>query len=180
MRKLFCLTLLLCLPSAFLLSQTNVQNSPSPTKEDVLKFMDLLHLRAQLKQYFDGVGKQARLGAEEGFKQKVPNANPEQLAEVDKFADSLFSDMPIDEMLDAMVPIYQRHLTKEDLDAILAFYSSPVGQKLQREQPAMMQEGMQLGGEIGRRRIGDMMQKMDEFTSNLAQQEQDKAKKPKQ
>jgi hypothetical protein len=142
--------------------------------------MDLLHLRAQLQQYFDGVGKQARLGAEEGFKQKVPNASPEQLAEIDKFADNLFSDMPIDEMLDAMVPIYQKHLTKEDLDAILAFYSSPVGQKLQREQPAMMQEGMQVGGDIGRRRIGDMVQKMDDFIANIAQHEQDKTSKSKQ
>jgi len=70
-----------------------------------------------------------------------------------------------------MVPIYQKHLTKSDLDAILAFYSSPIGQKLQREQPAMMQEGMQAGGEIGRRRLGAMMQQMDDFIAKMAQQQ---------
>jgi hypothetical protein len=100
------------------------------------------------------------------------------LAEVDRFADSLFRDMPVDEMIDAMVPIYQKHLTKEDLEGILAFYSSPLGQKLQREQPAMMQEGMQAGGEIGRRSIGIMVQKMDEFVARLAQQMQEKDSKP--
>jgi hypothetical protein len=110
-----------------------------------------MHLKATLSQYFDGVAKQTKLGAEEGFKQKVPKATPEQRAVVDKFADGIFRDMLIDEMPDAMVPIYQKHLTKADLDAILSLYSSPVGQKLLREQPAMMAEGMQAGGEIGRR-----------------------------
>jgi len=133
--------------------------------------MDVMHLRATLTQYFDGVAKQGKVGAEEGFKHKVPNATPEQIAEVDKFADSIFKDMPIDEMLDAMVPIYQKHLSKQDLDEILKFYSSPVGQKLLREQPAMMSEGMQAGGEIGRKRIGAILQKMDEFVAKLAEQQ---------
>jgi hypothetical protein len=124
-----------------------------------------------LTQYFEGVAKQAKLGAEEGFKQKIPDATRAQLAQVDQFAEGLFKEMPIDEMIDAMVPIYQKHLTKEDLGAILAFYSSPVGQKLQREQPAMMQEGMQVGGEIGRRRLTTMMQKMDVFIVKLAEQQ---------
>jgi uncharacterized protein len=137
----------------------------------VLKFMEVLRLKSQLNQYFDGVSKQAKIGAEQGFKSKIPGATPAQMAEVDKFAENLFKNMPVDEMVDAMVPIYQKHLTKEDLDGILAFYSSPVGQKLQREQPVIMQEAMQVGGEIGRRRLGDMMQQMDEFVSKLAQEQ---------
>jgi hypothetical protein len=133
--------------------------------------MDVLHIKSQLTQYFNGVAKQAKLGAEEVFKEKVPNATPEQLAQVDTFSENLFKDMPVDEMLDAMIPIYQKHLTKEDLDGILAFYASPIGQKLQREQPAMTQESMQVGGEIGRRRIGAMMQQMDEFIAKMAKQQ---------
>jgi hypothetical protein len=143
----------------------------SPSRDEVLKFMDVLRIKPQLTQYFAGVAKQAKLGAEEGFKQKIPNATPAQMAEVDRFAENLFKDMPVDEMIDAMVPIYQKHLTKEDISGILAFYSSPVGQKLQHEQPAMMQEGMQVGGEIGRRRLGTMMQQMDDFIAKLAEQQ---------
>lgn len=143
----------------------------SPSRDEVLKFMEVLRIKPQLTQYFAGVAKQAKLGAEEGFKQKIPDATPAQIAEVDKFAENLFKDMPVDEMIDAMVPIYQKHLTKEDISAILAFYSSPVGQKLQHEQPAMMQEGMQVGGEIGRRRLGTMMQQMDDFIAKLAEQQ---------
>lgn len=136
-----------------------------------MKFLEIMHVRSQFVQYFNGVAKQARLGAEQGFKAKVPDATPEQLAKVDHFADNLFNDMPVDEMLDAMIPIYQKHLTKNDIGAILNFYSTPVGQKLLREQPAMMQEGMEAGGEIGRRRIGAMIQKMDEFVNDMVQDE---------
>lgn len=144
----------------------------APSREEVLKFMEVLRIRPQLNQYFDAVTKQAKAGAEEGFRHKVPDATPAQLADVDHFAEGLFKDMPIDEMIDAMVPIYQRHLSRDDLQAILAFYSSPVGQKLQREQPAMMQEGMQVGGEIGRRRLGTIMQQMDDFIEKMAKEKQ--------
>lgn len=175
MRKLVGSAVVICIFSALGVAQSNAAN-PAPSKEDVLKFMDVLHIKSQLTQYFNGVAKQAKLGAEEGFKEKVPNATPEQLAEVDKFSENLFKDMPVDEMLDAMIPIYQKHLTKEDLDGILAFYASPIGQKLQREQPAMTQESMQVGGEIGRRRIGAMMQQMDEFIAKMAQGQHTPAK----
>lgn len=164
---LAALVVFACLPLA---AQTADQSAEPATREEVLKFMDVLQMKATLVRYFDGVAQQAKLGAEQGFKQKVADPTPEQIAALDKFAEGLFKDMPVDEMIDAMVPIYQKHLTKSDLDAILAFYGSPAGQKLLREQPAMMQEGMEVGGEIGRKRIGVMMQKMDEFVAELAKQ----------
>lgn len=171
MRKLWKLVVILCLFSLAGFAQTNEAANPVPSKDEVLKFLEVLRIRPQLTQYLDGVAKQAKIGAEQGFKSKVPNATPEQLAEVDKFAQNLFKDMPVDEMVNAMVPIYQKHLTKEDLDGILAFYASPVGQKLQREQPAMMAEAMQVGGEIGRRRLGDMIKQMDDFVTKMAAQQ---------
>jgi len=170
MRKVIGVVIVLCIFPVLGMAQTK-DSGPAPSKDEVLKFMEVLHIKSQLTQYFEGVAKQARLGAEEGFKEKVPNPTPEQLAQVDNFADKLFKNMPVDEMMEAMIPIYQKHLTKEDLDGILAFYASPIGQKLQHEQPAITQESMQAGGEIGRRRIGAMMQQMDEFIAKMAQQQ---------
>lgn len=172
MRKLRRFVVFVCVLSGVCVAQTSQVNGSVPSKEEVLKFLEVLHIRPQLTQYFESMAQQAKLGAEEGFKQKVPDATPAQLAEVDRFAEGLFKDMPVDEMIDAMVPIYQRHLTKEDLEGILAFYASPVGQKLQREQPAMMEEGMKVGGEIGRRRLGTIMQQIDDFISKMADEQQ--------
>jgi hypothetical protein len=59
--------------------------------------------------------------------------------------------------------------------AILTFYSSPAGQKLLREQPAMMQEGMEAGGAIGQKRLRSIMEKVDEFIAEMVKQEQQKS-----
>lgn len=171
MRKVWTVVSLICIFSGIGAAQNKDSDGSAPSKEEVLKFMEVLRIRSQLNQYFDGVAKQARLGAEEAFKEKVPNATPEQLAQLDKFADGLFKNMPIDEMIEGMIPIYQKHFTKQDLQGILAFYASPLGLKLQHEQPAMTQESMQVGGEIGRRRLGAMMQQMDEFIGKMTQQQ---------
>jgi Uncharacterized protein conserved in bacteria (DUF2059) len=55
---------------------------------------------------------------------------PEQLAKVDQLFDGIFTRLPIDEMMEAVVPIYQKHQTKTDLAAVTAFYPSPAGQKI--------------------------------------------------
>jgi len=42
-----------------------------------------------------------------------------------------------------VVPVYQKHLSKGDVDDMVVFYSTPTGKKIMREMPAMMTEGMQ-------------------------------------
>jgi hypothetical protein len=58
-----------------------------------------------------------------------------------KWMEELIKGMPADEIVEAMIPAYQKHFTKSDIEAMSAFYSSPVGQKVLHELPAVMQEG---------------------------------------
>jgi uncharacterized protein len=64
-------------------------------------------------------------------------------AHLKKAMDDLVKNMPFDEIVEAMVPAYQKHFTHGDIEAMNAFYSSPVGQKVLEELPAVTQEGMQ-------------------------------------
>jgi hypothetical protein len=57
--------------------------------------------------------------------------------------DDMIQGMPVDEMTQAMIPAYQKHFTKGDIEAMNGFYSSPVGQKVLQELPTVTQEGMQ-------------------------------------
>jgi uncharacterized protein len=174
-RRIIVLTAIVLVSCSALVGAQAGNSSESPaSREDILKFMDVLHIQQTLVQLYEGMGRQAKVGAEQAFKEKIPDASPEQLAAVDKFAEGLFKDMPVEEIVEAMVPIYQKHLTKSDMDGILAFYSSPAGQKLLREQPAMMQEGMEVGSTIGQKRMHSIMEKMDEFIAELIKQEQQK------
>jgi hypothetical protein len=43
-------------------------------------------------------------------------------------------------MLRDMIPIYQRHFTKTEIDALSVFFSSPAGQKYLHEIPAVSAE----------------------------------------
>ncbi len=64
-------------------------------------------------------------------------------SKITSMMDDMFQNMPMDEMTQAMVPAYQKHLTKGDIDNLVAFYSTPTGAKLLREMPSMLAEAMQ-------------------------------------
>lgn len=90
------------------------------------------------------------------FKQNMPEV-PE--AYWDKFVAKW--NMQAETLLvDIYVPIYQKYLTLEDLDAILAFYESPVGKKLAGSTPAITSEGMQAGQLLGQQLVQEVMQEL--------------------
>lgn len=63
------------------------------------------------------------------------------------------------ELESLIVPIYDRHFSTDELRQLLAFYRSPIGQKMLTEQPAIARDamdagrvwGQQLGMEIGQK-----------------------------
>lgn len=165
MKKLTFVLVVSLAVSVFVAAQTGGGSSVAD-KATVLQFLELMHARAQMIQVMQGVEKQMRLGAEQGFKQQIRDATPEQLAKIDEMFDGIFNALPIDDMIEAIVPIYQKHLTKSDLNELIAFYSSPTGQKILKEMPAITAEAMQAGGEIGRRTFAA---KSDELDQKIAQ-----------
>lgn len=54
------------------------------------------------------------------------------------------------ELINMLTPIYDKHLTEEDLDALIAFYSTDTGQKIIKSLPEIMKESMNVGAEWGR------------------------------
>jgi hypothetical protein len=78
----------------------------------------------------------------EQLKKRHPDLSDAELARRDRESEDLIKNFPMDEMLNDMIPIYQRHFTKSDIDALIAFYSSPAGQKFLHETPAVTAETM--------------------------------------
>jgi hypothetical protein len=145
-----------------------------PTKQEVLQILEVMQIKARVSLMMQGVGTQARLSAEQSLKEKIPDATPQELAKVDEAADAMIKQLPINEMMAAMVPIYQKHLTKSDLQGMKVFFSSRVGQKLLREQPAMMSEAMKAATEIAQSRMGELNQNLDTRVSQIIAEEQQK------
>jgi hypothetical protein len=152
----------------------------APSHDQVMTLLNLLRVRTMLTNLMEGIKKAAKDGAEQSFRERVPNPTPAQLEALKGIVDDSLGDLPIDEMIEAMVPVYQRHLTKSDIDEMIRFYSSPVGQKLLREQPQMMQEGMQAGVQIQQKRMSQVMAKVDQRMKKMIEDEAGKGGSPKQ
>jgi hypothetical protein len=71
---------------------------------------------------------------------------PEQPTKLRDINERMLADImnayPASEELNDMVPIYQKYFTKDDVDAITAFYLSPSGQKFVEKGPEIMAEFM--------------------------------------
>src|SRR3981189_2696319 len=103
-RRIFAPVCVLALTSCICIAQTPA-STDTPSKEDVLRFIDLMQMKPRLIQLVDGMKNGMRSGGEAGLKQRLPDATPEQLAKVDAFADTVFKDFAIDEIIDAIIPI---------------------------------------------------------------------------
>jgi len=56
------------------------------------------------------------------------------------------------ELLDAMIPAYQKHFTGEEIDGLLKFYRSPLGQKVIAQMPEVFAENVKVTREWGEKR----------------------------
>ena len=56
--------------------------------------------------------------------------------------ESIRSSLDADEMVNQIVPVYEKYLSAEDLRSIISFYHSPAGKKLLRTQPKIIKDSM--------------------------------------
>ena len=71
-----------------------------------------------------------------------------------------------EDLVEMTVPIYQKYLTEEEVQALNAFYDTPAGKKLIKVQPLIMQESMMAGQQWGQTVAQDVMQKYQSQTHN--------------
>lgn len=165
MRRILLATAL-CLSTPLLgLAQQTTQNAfdAPATKEDIQKYLEVMHSREMMAKMVDAMSAPLHKMLHEQYlkdKDKLPPDFEERTA---KMMDDSMKSFPWDEILNSMVPVYQKHFTKGDVNALVAFYSTPTGQKILRDMPAVMQEAME--------NMMPLMQKHMEAMKARAQQE---------
>ena len=173
--KRFVMAAALC---AFLAStgaaQQTAADSPA-TKEEIEKYFQVMHVRDMMKNMMDAMTKQMHQMVHDQVAKDAAKLPPDFEERSIKRMDDTLKEMPFEEMLQAMAPVYQRHLSKGDLDAIVAFYSTPTGQKLLREQPAMMQEAMQASFPIMQRMMKSMTDRVQQEIAQAVKDPKSKA-----
>ena len=170
--KRFLTCALICFAlSGTVFAQEIDANAPA-TKEDIQKYFEVIHSRQMIDQTIQAMSGPLRQMIDDQSR-KDKDKLPAGFAEKEKkHLDDMLKSMPWDEMMQAMVPAYQKHFTKGDIQALMAFYSSPTGQKLLRELPAIMGESMQAMTPVLKKYMESVKQQVDdEYAQALKESE---------
>lgn len=140
LKSLLCACLL---AASMCAAQTTVSVAPdAASKEDVQKLFDVMASRQQVAQMMQQLFAQMRSLSREQMKKRHPDMSDADLARVDRQSEDFLKNFPLDAMLSDMVPVYQKHFTKSDIDTLTVFYASPTGQKFLHEMPEVTAETM--------------------------------------
>lgn len=149
-------------------------SDPPATREDILRLFKVMRLHEQMRVTMELVMAQQQKMIRDTIKQRVPDITEKELARMESMSKEAVKDLPLDGMLDDSIPVYQKHLTKGDVDAMAVFYSTPTGQKLLREQPAIAGESMQAMSPRMQKTMGEIMDRI----AAKAKEESEKDKAP--
>ena len=61
--------------------------------------------------------------------------------------DTFMAEFDMNEFIEMVIPIYERHFTHDEIEQLIAFYESPIGKKLIKVQPQITIESMTAGQE---------------------------------
>ena len=166
MKRIF-LALSICLLCALSGFAQQSQADPPASKEDVLRYLEVMHARETTAQTVEAMIKPVHQMLHEQYlkdKDKLP-ANFEE--HMNKMMDEWLKSFPWDDLLQSMVPVYQKYFTKGDIDTVIAFYSGPVGQKLLRQMPAIMADSMQTMMPLLQRHLAKLKDRMQEEVAQI-------------
>lgn len=145
------------------------------TAADVERFYDVIQMRDQIKQITEVMSQQTRQMMQDamGQKEMLP---PGAEARLNALYEKILKNMPTEELLQSMVPIYAKHFTKGDIDAIVAFYASPVGKKMINKTPEITQEAMQASMATMQNYMKRSMDEVQQTIQSILQEQEEQNK----
>jgi hypothetical protein len=175
-------------PAAVMAEPSGLPADQQPTKEQLIKLFELMHVRDQLAS----VTKMIPALVQQQMKtqmQQMQKDHPEMamMSEekqqaagmvMDKFMARVFDIYTPDEMISDMAGIYQKHLSRSDVDGMIAFYSSPAGQHMVAMTPVIMQEYMPLVMQRMQERMKPLTDEMSKEMEQIAKPAAPSADKP--
>jgi hypothetical protein len=172
--KRFLISLTMCTVFAATVMAQDASSAPA-TKEDVERLLRVMQSPERMNQMMAAMVQGMHQMAHQEYlkdKDKLPAGFEEQQS---KMMDDMFKNLPWDEMIQAMVPSYQKHFTEGDIDSLVTFNFSPIGQKVLRELPAVMSDAMQSVMPIMEKYMGTMKERIDQQTADALKESEKKA-----
>lgn len=131
--------------------------------EQLLSMMDV---QKNIEQSFDMVKK---MQVEQLA--KLPSASPEEAAKAQAFFNQLMEmisqEMTWEKVKDDYIRIYAETFTEEELDEIIKFYQTPVGQKLIAKMPELSRRSI----EVGQKQMTTLLPKIQALSQEMKAKE---------
>ncbi|KMQ58704.1 hypothetical protein ACM46_22050 [Chryseobacterium angstadtii] len=90
--------------------------------------------------------------------QEIKNNSP---SISDEFFNEFIAEVTTERITELYIPIYAKYYTESDIDELIRFYKSPVGQKTISVLPAIMTESVEAGGKMGKEIAMRVKEKLD-------------------
>jgi hypothetical protein len=117
-----------------------------PEKEKQIRtLLDLTGMTALVQSMTDQIF--------DSFERNFPDVKPEAWQRLRK-------KMPAEELIELVIPVYDRYYTTEDLTAVVEFYRTPVGQKVIRTLPDITRESSAIGERWGAERAEEVLEEL--------------------
>jgi len=172
--KILALAFCLCFPAAFAqVTAPPVAETPA-SKQQIEKLFEIMDIRQQTLTMMASMQQQMQAMTAETIRTRYPQITPSQMVRLNQISDDMLKDFPVDGMLSDMIPIYQKHLSQADIDAMIAFYSSPTGKKLMQQLPQITEEAMQASYLRMQSQIDAVMKRIEDMVNQEKLQRQKK------
>jgi hypothetical protein len=163
--KIFCIAALCFAIGAPALAQ-NADTDPATT-DQVALYLRTMRSHDMMQRMMEAMLKPMHQMLHDQFAKDGRKLPADFESRFTKMTDDLMKNMPWDDMTQAMVPAYQKHFTNGDINNLIAFYSSPTGQKVLQEMPEITSEGMQAMMPIMRKYIADWQERMQKEIKDM-------------
>ncbi len=138
-------TLLVALPATGITADTD--KLPAPLRADILKLIDMTG-GAHMGQLFGNAIAQQLIN---NLKASHPDITPKAFTIIKVETGNLLANPAINKQLvEMLVPIYAKYYTDADVRQMIAFYKTPLGQKIIQNNPEIAQASMRDGEQWGK------------------------------
>lgn len=159
-----------------------IATADQATPEQLAKLFEVMRVKDQMqsmRQMMPGMVSQQIQAAMKQTEASLPagakltdNQRARMQQVMSKYVGKAMDLYPSDEMLTDITTIYQRHLSKDDVEGLITFYSSPAGEHLLDAQPLIAREYMPIVmGKVSERSQSmtkEMMKEMAEIVPRPA------------
>ena len=171
---LFCSVLAVCQQPAA--EKPAVPAAQHASAEDIDRLLEVMHIRKQMTEMQRTMLDQYRPMMEKMGADMLKTMTPQQRQKFQDIMNDMMAESlqayPPDEMISDMLPIYRKYLNKSDVDGMISFYSSPVGQKVLDIQPKITRDFMTVLMPKMQERMQASISKMQERIRDLVSESQ--------